>query len=532
MTDESRVAYVSEHTPEDETRSDSRPRFEWVHLLIVPVLVAMYWRSSWEMYMVWMMQDSYYSHGFLIPIICLGIAWLKRDAILRAPRDTSRWGYAWVLCGVFMLLLGDFLGFRVFGQLSMIPVLAGVIMLLLGKSVAKALWFPLVFLVFMVPIPPSLTQSVALHLKLIAAECAVQMARLLTLPIVREGSFIHFNGDKLLIGEVCGGLRSLIALLAVGALATYFSKTRPWARAVLIAMTVPIAVIANVFRIFFLCVVGYFYGSGVAAGRVHDISGILIFVVAFALFFVLEAWLRRVAPQKEEPAGQTTREAPKASASGLSLPRSLVRLALLLIVLVGTTAGHLTILNAQAKAGRSVPAEAVLNIPDRIGTYQRVGTDAEIDDRTKRALETSSILIRGYRSEVGWPVELTIVYAGKTRRSLHFPEICLTGGGWDILKQETVPVGILFEGKRLVLVKGDRRQAVLYWFKTGDELTGNYFLNAMYWARNQLTFGTPTSSMIKLTTTIPPGPGGEEAAFLELESMAMQFVPILRERVP
>jgi EpsI family protein len=528
MTDESRVAYVSGETRAEGTLPDSPSRFDKLLLLMIPVLAAMYWRSGWEMYKVWSMTDSYYSHGFLIPFISLGIAWLKRDAVMRAPRDTTGTGFVWVVAGILMLLLGDFLGFRVLGQLSIIPVLTGVLLLLLGKTATKALWFPLAFLVFMVPIPPSLTQSVALHLKLVAAECAVRLARLFTLPIVREGSFIHFNNDKLLIGEVCGGLRSLISLLAVGALATYFSKTKPWARVVLLLLTVPIAVAANVTRIFLLCVVGYFYGSEIAAGKVHDISGVLIFVVAFILFFVVEAWLRRVAslPQEEDK--------PKAAPApgAVSTRKRLLRFAVLVALLVATTFGHVGILDAQANAAKDIPTEAVLSIPDRIGTYRRVGSDAEIDDHVKRALETSSILIRGYRSMQGWPVELTIVYAGKTRRSLHFPEICLTGGGWDIMKQESVPVGILFDAKRLVLVKGDRREAVLYWFKTGDELTGNYFVNAMYWAGNQLTFGSPTSAMIKLTSPIPAGPGGEDAAFSELETFAMQFAPVLRERVP
>ena len=145
----------------------------------------------------------------------------------------------------------------------------------------------------MVPIPASLTQSVALQLKLFAAQCSVTLANLLTLPMVREGSFIYFGDDHLLIGDVCGGLRSLIALLAFGSLMAYISKTKTWARILVLIMAGPIAVLANVFRIFLLCVVGYFWGSNVAAGTVHDVSGYLIFVVAFILFLALENVLRK-----------------------------------------------------------------------------------------------------------------------------------------------------------------------------------------------------------------------------------------------
>ena len=78
-----------------------------------------------------------------------------------------------------------------------------------------------------------------------------------------------------------------------------------------------------------------------------------------------------------------------------------------------------------------------------------------------------------------------------------------------------------------MLFNGRRAEAVLYWFKTGDHSTGNYFLNSWYWARQQLTLGTPTSTMIKLTA--PVGPQGEEPAFEVLEDFATQLMPVLDE---
>src|SRR5690606_10242402 len=101
--------------------------------------------------------------------------------------------------------------------------------------------------------------------------------------------------------SVCGGLRSLIALLAIGTLVAYMSRTYFWARLVLLAMAGPIAIFANVMRIFLLCVVGYFYGAETAAGWVHDVSGYGIFIIAFGLFFGLEALLRSVASLPDAP---------------------------------------------------------------------------------------------------------------------------------------------------------------------------------------------------------------------------------------
>jgi hypothetical protein len=80
-----------------------------------------------------------------------------------------------------------------------------------------------------------------------------------------------------------------------------------------------------------------------------------------------------------------------------------------------------------------------------------------------------------------------------------------------------------------LLVRGGEQQAVLYWFKTEDRFTGNYFVNAAHWAKNQLTFEAPTSAMIKLTAIV--GPDGKDAAFRALEDFALKLGPIMLENV-
>jgi EpsI family protein len=144
-----------------------------------------------------------------------------------------------------------------------------------------------------------------------------------------------------------------------------------------------------------------------------------------------------------------------------------------LLLLLGVTGLHLHIIKTQIARGHK-PLQS-LDIPSRVADYVQEGDDIPPEEGVVETLQTSVILTRMYRSATGWPVQLSIVYAGSTRRSLHFPEVCIVGHGWEIQRQETVPVGILFNAKRLVIVKGEQREAVLYFFKTGDELTGNYF---------------------------------------------------------
>jgi exosortase len=291
-----------------------RAPLEAVFLLVVAaLLVALYKRPVDEMVTVWKLIDSYYSHGWLVPLVSLFFVWRQRKQLLAEDRSSSRWGYVWIVASSGLLLLGDFLGFRVIMQVSMLPMIAGISMVLQGVPRTRLLWFPIVYLIFMIPIPPSVTQNFALHLKLVATEGAVRIANAVSMPLVQNGSFIYWINDagemdNLLVGEVCGGLRSLIALLAFGALMAYISQTRNWARVLILACAPVIAVAANMTRIFVLCVVGYFYGSEAAAGAVHDISGYMIFVIAFVLFFTLESLLRRWAPRHSQKQEEPVRE--------------------------------------------------------------------------------------------------------------------------------------------------------------------------------------------------------------------------------
>ncbi len=207
------------------------------------------------------------------------------------------------------------------------------------------------------------------------------------------------------------------------------------------------------------------------------------------------------------------------------LPRHAIALAIVAV----TTGVHVTIHRAHERAGRMHPTQDVLNIPSRIGPYEQIGPDLEVGDRVREILGTSLVMMRTYRAPNGRSIVLTIVYAGATRRSLHFPEVCLVGAGWEINKQYTDPVGFDFTGKRLVLTKNASEEAVLYWFKTGDHMTGNFFENSYHWVWNQITLGAPTSSMIKLSAQISGQ--NEEAVFGSLEDFAVKLKPILERNV-
>jgi exosortase len=269
--------------------------------LCAGLVTAAYWHSFTDIYYGSTAPESLYSHALFIPVICLFFVWRQRTLLRLAPLQSSPLlGYPLLLGGCLMLLVGDFLGFMTVVHFSLLPVVCGLCFLMLGQRATFLLWFPLAFLFFMLPMPYSLVSVISFKSKMLATESAVFVGQLLTLNLVQDGSFVYLGSDdRLLVGDVCGGMRSLIALLAFGALMAYISKTRGWARIIILIISPAVAIAANVARIFFLCMVGYFWGSESATGLVHDASGIGIFAFAFVLLFGAEGLLRRFAPAPE-----------------------------------------------------------------------------------------------------------------------------------------------------------------------------------------------------------------------------------------
>ncbi|MBX3180661.1 MAG: EpsI family protein [Candidatus Hydrogenedentes bacterium] len=495
------------------------------------LIVAAFWHSFVDIYNSWNMPESLYSHAIIIPPISLFFVWRLRARLGAVPADPCpALGMPVLLGGCGLLLLGDFLGFMTLVHLALLPVLLGLAITFLGLRGAAVLWFPLAFVIFMIPMPYSLLQVVSFKSKMIATESAVAIGQMMTLNLVQDGSFVYLGADdRLLVGDVCGGMRSLIALLAFGALMAFISKTRWWARILILLVSPLVAIIANVARILFLCIVGYTWGSASATGIVHDASGIGIFAVAFVLLFSVESFLRRIAPV-DEAEGQPAENAPETAPPPGAPARWVSLYATGIAILVCVSAAHWMINIKRDRAALAAPRYANLDLPHQIGPYAKVGEDIDPGDDVRRALETSSILMRYYVDQSRVPVLLTIVYTGEKRRSLHFPEQCFVGQGWEVEQAYSAPVGIEFEARRLVIFRGAQKEAVLYWLKTGDRFTSSAFMNAVFWAREQLMFGTPTSALVRLSVPIQPGQRAEEA-FAALDDFATRLGPILLENI-
>ena len=164
---------------------------------------------------------------------------------------------------------------------SLLLVLPGMVLLFGGREWLRQLMFPIVFLAFMVPLPEVVIANLSFRLKLFAAQLSTFLVNHLGVPAIREGSLIKTRHASIMVEDPCSGIRSLIALIALGALMAYFSDLSKAKRAIIFVASIPIAVVTNVIRIAAMTMIGEIYGQQYATGMVHDTMGILVFVLAF-----------------------------------------------------------------------------------------------------------------------------------------------------------------------------------------------------------------------------------------------------------
>ena len=243
----------------------------------------------------WAIDDNY-SHGFLIVPIAVYLAWERRAQLMAAAPRPSYLGWILVI-GSFLVLMAGVLGAELFlTRISMLGVLAGAILFVLGWHHLRILAFPIAFLVLMVPLPAIVFNQIAFPLQLLASQVGEASLSAVGIPVLREGNVMVMANTSLEVAEACSGIRSLISLLTLGIVFGYFIDPRGWVRTVIALATIPIAVIANGVRVGGTGIAAHFYGPAAAEGFFHEFSGWLVFVFAFSLLFLMQRVIQWLSP--------------------------------------------------------------------------------------------------------------------------------------------------------------------------------------------------------------------------------------------
>jgi len=212
-----------------------------------------------------------YSHGFLIVPLAFIFAYEKKYLLQAATIKGSWWGVGLLAVGLSLLALGQLGSLLAPLRAGYVFSMMGLVLLLLGKDAFFLLLFPMAFLLMMVPLPQSVV------------------------------NIIHLAGGDLFVAEACSGLRSLMALLTLGIVfAHFFRRESLFQQVLLVASTIPIAIVVNSLRVAVTGILAHTYGQETATGFIHEFQGIITFSLAFLLLLGESKILARLLDRRKD----------------------------------------------------------------------------------------------------------------------------------------------------------------------------------------------------------------------------------------
>lgn len=247
---------------------------------------------------LWLTED--HAQGPIILAVVVFLFWRRRDAFLCAPARAARGtGLALLVLGLLVYVVGRSQGINLFEVGSLLPVLAGTLLLMRGWEALRAMWFPVLFVVFLIPFPDVFVDALTGPLKQNVSALAEQFLYAAGYPVARNGVVLTVGQYQMLVADACSGLNSMFSLSALGLLYLYLMghKSRLH-NAVVVASILPIAFIANVVRVIVLVLVTYHLGDEAGQGFLHGAAGLLLVMVALLIVLVLDGSLSKLFKQR------------------------------------------------------------------------------------------------------------------------------------------------------------------------------------------------------------------------------------------
>ncbi len=283
------------------TSRNNGPQHSWwqwqpvlIGLLAVCIPIFMHLAdTSWET------QEN--SHGPIILLVTCWLVWEKRHILINTIAKPSHIvGWSLLVLSLLVFIIGRSQSINTLEVAALVPMLAAVLLLMRGWAALRAMWFPLLFLTFLIPLPGLLVEIITGTLKQHVSGIAESILYAAGYPISRSGVMLTIGQYKLLVADACSGLNSMFSLTALGLLYLYIMGYRNRIHIGLVLLAIlPIAFAANVVRVMILVLITYHFGDEAGQGFAHAAAGMVLFMIALILLLAFDGLLRLVFSRAE-----------------------------------------------------------------------------------------------------------------------------------------------------------------------------------------------------------------------------------------
>ena len=447
-----------------------------------------------------------FSYCAVIPLMSLYVVWKERAALQKIAAEPVLLGCLFVLVAVATGLIGKAMGDSFLVRVSMVLTIAGLVFLLLGRKLFKALVFPVFFLFLMIPWPYVLVKEVAYRLRIIDAVLAEGALRALGVIVYRDSYFLHLPNITLEVADLCSGISSVFALFALGSYYAYFLPIRPWMKWLVVTSTVPFAALINLLRIVLTSSLAYYVGPVALNYLVHELTGIITFFIALGLFIALGELLQRRMPRStravpSEPSSGFDVSSPAAPSgrATISDTRSWLAFSAGCAVLL-----FAVYLSSRLDAVNTMPLAGDLKaVPEQIGLY-RSGSDGW--GQPYKDSNAEQDLSRYYANGNREVIEVYVGYRGYQRdqKRLKSPKLTMVAD-WNFVSLDSVQIplaGAVIDGVWMTLQKDAQKQVVLYWYQDRGETFAGEIAYRFHQAKKMILHKRTEGAVIRIATPL------------------------------
>jgi exosortase B len=282
----------------DHVRSRAVALAPW--LIVLTGLCAMYVPTFWSLlHGPW---SSGEEHGPIVLCVSLWLFYRKWPEVVAASEKTPHTVAGWLILSIGLLLyvVGRSQMVAPFEVASSVLVLVALGLILLGKKAVKLVWFPLFFMLFMVPIPAVVVDTITMPMKIAVSYVVEYLLYITDYPIARSGVILQIGQYQLLVADACAGLQTLFTLESLGLLYLNLVRHDSMIRnTVLAILIIPISFLANVIRVMLLVLITYYFGDEVGQGFLHGFAGMVLFLSALILIIGVDSLTRTLFVRKE-----------------------------------------------------------------------------------------------------------------------------------------------------------------------------------------------------------------------------------------